>query len=640
MTSFIRSQRQRLEVGSEELAKHLKYAELPALLGALAFATGRDSLLRAELRIDPALIQNHQAGLTRSQQEEIRSIALKTLQELGPASCPADGQHLLRSVLEFIAGGAINETQFEMLREELALSGSDAREPKWSLEALAPKKVFHVSIIGAGMSGLLTAYRLKQAGVSFTVFEKNETVGGTWHENTYPGCRVDVPSSLYSFSFAQRSDWPNQYSPQPSLLEYFEAFAKEFGLWDSIEFHTKVEECVWDAQSRTWNLSVQKANSDKREVVRSNAVISAVGQLNRPAFPKIEGLDSFRGPVWHSAQWRHDVELEGKRVAVIGTGASAAQFCPILAETVAELAIYQRSPNWLFSFPTFQEETPKSLQWLWENVPFYAEFHRLFLFWRSSVGAFDQCKVDPNWQGHPASVSAANDDLRQRLTSYLEMCFEDRPDLLPHVIPNYPPGAKRILTDNGSWAETLMRENVELETSPVLRITNDSIVTQDGSRGVDAIILGTGFRASEFLVPMRVIGVGGRDLHEFWRGTPAAYLGAVVPDFPNFFLLYGPNTNIVVNGSIIWFVECTVRYIQDCIRISIEQDRALSCKPDRYATYKARMDEGNARVSWGKANVDSWYKNGTGSVTQNWPFGLTEFWTQTRGADLNDFDLR
>jgi 4-hydroxyacetophenone monooxygenase len=284
---------------------------------------------------------------------------------------------------------------------------------------------------------------------------------------------------------------------------------------------------------------------------------------------------------------------------------------------------------------------PDGMQWLLGHVPFYSEWYRFWLFWRLAEGALPAARVDPEWSAEGGSVSALNDMLREMLTQYLQAEFADAPDLLDHVVPRYPPLAKRMLLDNGTWARALKRDNVHLITEAIERITPSSIITRDGvEHSVDVIVYATGFEASRFLTPMRVIGEQGADLHDHWDGDARAYLGITVPGFPNLFCMYGPNTNLVANGSIIFFSECEASYITGAVRLLLEEHaRAVNCRRDIYDAYNERVETGNRQMAWGASTVNSWYKNASGRVTQNWPFTLLEFWQRTRQPDRDDYEL-
>lgn len=639
----VRRQLQLISDSDEVIASALQSAELPALLPAIAYLTGDLSLLCDHLRPDPLRAREEFSGYSADQQAEIRSRALTAIiayRDSGQQPAKPIDPASLHRIMEHATGQMVPTNYLPLLREELSASGEDLRAPQWSQSDIAPNRGFTVAIIGSGMSGLLAAHRLKQAGISFTIYEKNDDVGGTWSENTYPGCRVDIPNHMYSYSFAQRNDWPQYFSSQPVLLDYFRDCADEFGLRQDIHFGTTVEEICFSEESATWKLHLRTEHGSTEAT--ADAVISAVGQLNRPAWPDIDGRDEFAGLSFHSAQWPEHVDLTGKCVAVIGNGASAIQFIPIIARQVEQLSVFQRTPNWFFPAPQYHQDVPTGLQWLFQHLPGYAQWYRFWLFWRLSENVLPACRVDPGWNGDESSVSPLNNELRALLTMYLDFQFSDRPDLHAKVMPSYPPAAKRIVVDNGAWATALKRDNVALITDRITKITEHGVCTADGTEHkVDVIIYATGFQASEFLTPMKVVGRDGVDLHQQWKGNARAYLGITMPHFPNFFCLYGPNTNIVVNGSIIFFSECEVHYVLGCIKLLFEGDkRTLECRQDVHDTYNAYVDAGNSQMVWGASQVNSWYKNRYGRVAQNWPFSLIEFWERTRAPVAEDYRIK
>jgi 4-hydroxyacetophenone monooxygenase len=627
----------------EQIRAALAEAELPPLLPALAYLTGELGLLRPELQPDPMLLGMPQGGLTDEQQSAIRDLALSALITYRDGSCrpaaPPNDADLLR-ILEFAVGGTEMQAYLPLLEEELAYRGEDRRGPTWTKDELAPDRDFSVVIIGAGMSGILSAHRLDQAGVNYMVLDKNDDVGGTWHESVYPGCRVDNPNHNYSYSFAQRHDWPFHYSTQDVLQDYFRECADEFGVRDKVRFGAAVQTATWDAEAAMWTVVYTTADGAEHQV-RANAVISAVGQLNRPSWPAIDGVASFRGEYFHSAEWRHDVDLAGKRVAVIGTGCSALQFIPIVAEAAGEVLVFQRTPPWVAPTPDYHDPVSAGLTWLYGHVPTYSELNRFSIFWRMGDAALEAVRVDPNWESDGGSVGEVSELTRQMLLEYYREQFADRRDLLAKVVPNYPPGAKRMVRDNGIWASTLKRPNVQLITDGLAAIDEIGIRMTDGTHHeVDVIIYGTGYQASNFLTPMQVIGRDGVDLHERWAGDARAYLGVTIPEFPNFFMLYGPNTNIVVNGSIIYFSECGVRLVLGLLQTVMANDaRSIEVKRDVHDRFNEIVDAQNQRMAWGWSTVNSWYKNAHGRVAQNWPFTLLEYWERTRQPDPHDYEL-
>jgi 4-hydroxyacetophenone monooxygenase len=422
------------------------------------------------------------------------------------------------------------------------------------------------------------------------------------------------------------------------LHRYFSDCADVFGLRNRIRFGTEVVSATWSEDEHRWSVVVRTAGGE--ETLEAHAIISAVGQLNRPHYPEIPGVGTFARPAFHSARWRHDVDLTGKRVAVIGTGASAMQIIPEIAPEAGELLVFQRTPAWMVPTPDYHDRVPDGLTWLYNHLPGYSEFNRFCIFWRMGDGALASVTVDPDWD-QPGSISAMNDLVRMMFTEYVKAEFADRPDLLDVTTPTYPPGAKRMIRDNGVWAGALKRDNVRLLTGGIREITPTGIVLADGTvEDVDVIVYGTGFTASKFLTPMTVVGRDGVDLHEHWHDEARAYLGVTVPGFPNLFCLYGPNTNIVINGSIVYFSECGVRYILGLLGLLLGGGHgAMDVRREVHDRFNEAVDAENRRMAWGVSDVNSWYKNASGRVAQNWPFTLLEYWKRTLTPDPSDFDF-
>ncbi|MBB2743035.1 UNVERIFIED_ORG: 4-hydroxyacetophenone monooxygenase [Microbispora rosea subsp. rosea] len=625
------------EWSDERLESAVATADLPALLTTLAQILDDDAFIDPALRPDsvvPPAGALHQGGLDEERQRRARELCLDGLRRFrdsGFATGPEPAPARLTRLLDFIAHEA-DESYLPLLAHELDIP-HDSGAPGWELKDLDPERDFRVAVIGAGLSGLVAAQRLRQAGVEVVVFDKNPDIGGTWYENTYPGCRLDTHNYAYSYSFAQKPDWPCYFSSRESIQAYLAKFAEDAGLAPHLRLSTHVVALGFQEPDANWR--VRYRTGDGAEAVEVfDAVVSAVGQLNQPLIPRFEGQELFRGETWHTARWRHDVDLAGLRVGVIGTGASGFQVVPAIAEQVEHLTVFQRNPPWTLPTPRYTDEIEEELIWLFRQVPYYARWYRFFQFWTSVEGRRRFAEVDPDWTKE-GSVSEQNEVLRVALTDHLTAQFADRPDLLDRVIPAYPPGAKRLLRDNGSWARTLKRDDVALVTDRIREFTANGIRTEDGTlHELDAVVYSTGFRASEFLSAMRVTGTGKRDLQDFWDGDARAYLGITVPHFPNLFLVYGPNTNHVLNGSTVLFTELAVEYIVEVVESLVRDgDAALDCREDAYLSYNEAVDAENERMVWGAAEVSSWYKNSRGRVSQCWPFPLLDYWNATREVD-------
>jgi 4-hydroxyacetophenone monooxygenase len=628
-----------------EIDAALADAHLPTLMMSLVHLTGDAGILSDDMK--PAydfFADGKLGGLKPEQQERVRKAAKVAIRKYlagDHALPPPPSAKTVRRMMDFIVGGEVPERYMGMMMEELAVDGVDQKRPHWETPKLrSAAQKMKVLIIGAGMSGILSAIRLQQAGVGFEVIEKNADVGGTWLENTYPGCRVDNPSHLYSYSFEPNHEWPMHFSTQPVLRDYFQACADKHDLRPHIRFNTQVVEARFDEAAKLWRVKIRKPDGSEETLV-ANAVISAVGQLNQPRLPDIPGRDSFAGEAFHSARWRHDVELKGKRVAVIGTGASAFQIVPAIAPEVGRLSVFQRTPPWLGPTPDYHFKVTFGERWLLEHVPYYEKWYRFWLFWMLTDGLYEGVKADPNYKGPDNAVSDFNAGMRAMLIEAIRPQTEGAPGLLEKIIPNYPIGGKRSVRDNGVWIAALRRDNVDLVTEPIREITAKGVVTADGVlHEVDVIIYATGFTASDFLKTFKVYGKGGAELHQQWRGDARAYLGMTIPNFPNLFVIYGPNTNIVVNGSIIFFSECSVRYIIGTLEMLAETGHAtMEAKSDVHDAFNAKVDEANRWMAWGAPQVTSWYKNAKGRVSQNWPFPLVDYWTATLKPNPNDFIL-
>lgn len=476
-----------------------------------------------------------------------------------------------------------------------------------------------VIIFGAGVAGLCTGIKLREAGITnFTILEKADAVGGTWRDNSYPGSGCDVPSHLYSFSFEPKTDWSRKYGKQDEIEHYLNHCADKYGIRPHIQFNTEVESASFDEAINKWTVRTKDGRT-----LTATSLVSGVGQLNRPAYPDIPGLDTFQGTKFHSARWNHDHDLSDETVAVIGNGASAIQFVPEIAPKVKQLYIYQRTPNWIVPKPDRLYSQPE--QKLWKMFPFIIRLHRWlqyltlernFLAFRT--GSFFGKLFEK--QGLKAIEEAIDDpDLRQKLT------------------PDYPAGCKRILLSN-DWLPALARDNVEVVTARASEVSTDSIADDQGvARKVDTIIYATGFEATQFLAPMDIHGLGGVSLNAAWAKGAEAHRGITLTGFPNFYMLYGPNTNLGHN-SIIFMIECQVNYALKCIKALRERKLAyLDVKKGAQSAFNETLQNDLARSVWAEG-CGSWYKNAEGKVTNNWSSFTARYWWETRNPDFAEYN--
>ena len=482
-----------------------------------------------------------------------------------------------------------------------------------------PREV-QIAILGAGMGGLGMAAKLRRAGIdSFVILEKASDVGGTWRDNHYPGSGCDVPSHLYSFSFEPKLDWSRKFAKQPEIHDYQLQLTKKYGLRPFIHFNTEVTECHFDEATGLWNLVTATG-----EKFTANLVVSALGQLNRPAYPKIDGMESFKGTTFHSARWNHDYDLSGKNVCVIGNGASAIQFVPEIVDKVKKLTIFQRSANWVV--PKADRPYTDFEQRMFKSFPFLVKLHRwmIYLGLERNFLAFKQGSL------FSKLFEKAG---RKELEKYVA-----DPKLREILTPDYPAGCKRVLISN-DWYPAITKPNCETVISPIERITEEGVVTKDGvTHPADAIIYSTGFESTHFLAPMKVTGLNGVDINDAWRDGAEAHRGVAVAGFPNFFMLYGPNTNLGHN-SIIFMLECQINYILQAVEtLKNPRLRWLDVRPIAEKEFNKELQRDMQSTVWA-AGCSSWYKNEAGKVTNNWSSYTAKYWWQMRYLDLDEYSF-
>lgn len=377
--------------------------------------------------------------------------------------------------------------------------------------------------------------------------------------------------------------------------------------------------------------------------VTARAVISAVGQLNRPNTPELPGQGSFTGPAFHSARWDHGVELAGKQVAMVGAGASGFQIAPAVAAAVGRLTIFQRTAQWMFPNPNYHAAVGPGVRWALRHLPFYGRWYRFLLLWPGCDKGLAAARVDPDYPDQQRAVSETNELTRQMFTEWITSQIGDDAELAAKVIPDYPATGKRTLQDNGSWLRTLTRDNVELVRTAIHHIEPDAVVTVDGERyPAEVLVYATGFHANRVLWPMEVTGRNGADLASLWGERPAAYLGITIPQFPNFFCMYGPGTNLAHGGSLIFHSECQIRYITRCLESLIAGGHAaMEPKAERYEDWHRRSQRELETLVWSQPSVThSYYKNSSGEIHVLSPWRLVDYWTWTREPDPGDFLYR
>ena len=617
----------------EQIAAALQDVSVPVLLMSCVHMADDDATRRAildgPLRPAGLFLNEVQGYMSEGDKAAARALALDVIRDYRDRGCPEPRPvepAMLKQMMDWLAVAEVPDEYVPMMLEEMGLDGRDARADDLSCDPAA-RTDFPVVVIGAGQSGLLAAIRLKQAGIPFTVVEKNPGVGGTWWENSYPGARVDVGNHFYCYSF-EPSQWSEFFARQPELQRYFDEVMHRHGIAERVRFDTEVLGAAWDDETCTWSVSVRGPGG--AETLRARAVISAVGQLNQPFVPELPGAQDFAGPAFHTARWDDDVELAGRDVVMIGAGATGFQLAPAIADTVGRLTIFQRTAQWMFPNPNYHAAVGPGVRWALRHLPFYGRWYRFLIFWPGCDSGLAAAKVG----------SEANELARMMFTQWITSQCEGDEELIAKVVPDYPATGKRTLQDNGSWLATLRRENVDLVRCGVARIEPDAVVDNDDVRHpADVLVYATGFRVNDFLSSLAVTGRDGADLHEVWAQRPAAYLGITIPGFPNFFCMYGPGTNLASGGSLIFHSECEIRYIMGCIDLLLASGAsAMEPRVEAYDDWYERCQSELKTLVWSQPSIEhSFYKDANGVVHTLSPWRLVDYWSWTRRPDPADF---
>ena len=628
------------------IAAVLDDLSVPALLCSLVHITGDPSWIRGDMRPSVSALNDYQGSMSAEMMAEARRLALPVIARFRDGGCvlpPPPSPELVHEMMSFLACAPVADDVAPMFLEDLHLDGSDAGAITWGDEVAADVKArAHVVVIGCGEAGLLAGIRLGQAGLPYTIVEKNAGPGGTWWDNRYPGARVDIGSHFYCYSFEPADHWTEYFSQHPELREYFRHVMEKYGVDAHCQFNTEVTAARFDDRTQRWSVEVRDQNG-ATETLDAFAVISAVGALNNPHMPDIPGMDDFEGPSFHSARWDSTVDIRGTRFALIGAGASGFQIAPTIADEVAQLTVFQRTPQWMFPNDKYHREVPDGERWAIRHLPFYGRWFRFLTFYPGSGLTIDRSRVDPNFDDRDGlAINETNKMTREVFSRWIVAQVGDDPDLLAKVLPEYPATAKRTLQDNGVWLGCLKKPNVELVRTGIERIVADGVVTVDGAfYPADVICYATGFLHNDYLWPMTIVGRNGQNLREQWGIEPTAYLGITIPNFPNLFCLYGPGTNLAHGGSLIFQSECQVNYIMDGLRLLLTGGhRAMEPKPDVHDAYRTLYESEIGQMIWAHWSVKhSHYKNPEGRVYTLSPWPIPTYWRWTKRVNPDDYVL-
>ncbi|EZP74109.1 FAD-dependent oxidoreductase [Sphingomonas paucimobilis] len=623
---------------SPELAKALEEANVPTLLAAYVHLSHDEAFLeRFADHIRPAF-SYPPTDIPQELADELRAKLrrLLTTGEGVKGTPPSDA--LLQRIMTVTVGEPVQDEFLELVQDQCGFRPYIDRSKVEGRKA--PKADFKVLVIGAGMTGMAAATKLREAGYDFVVIEKNADVGGTWYENRYPGVGVDTPSHFYSFSWEIWPDWQHYHPHGADMQKYMLATADKYDLRRDIRFNTKVEKLVWSDADNKWTVTVQKADGSREDIV-VNAVINGHGPVNRYKFPDIPGLNDFEGTLVHTANYPAGLDLKGKRVAVIGTGASSAQLVGAIAPEVGQLTIYQRSKHWVLFNPEIAHEVSEGMRWALANIPSFKEWFRFRVYWSAADGLFSNVLKDPAWEGNMTAVSEGNAMTRQYALDYMHQRFADRPDLIEKLTPDFPIFSKRIILDNG-WFDALTRPNVHLEDKGIARILPNGIEAKDGSVfECDVIICATGFNVAKMIGNLTIKGKGGRDLGEEWgEDDPRSYLGMCVPGYPNYFHTVGPNSapNHAAGQNLI--SECQVNWIIEALdRVNEAGASAFEVTQEAFEEWNKKVDERMPQMIWTHPLANSYYNNSKGRVFLSWPWRLVDFFNATRAPEEGSYKL-
>jgi 4-hydroxyacetophenone monooxygenase len=626
-------------VDLDEFRANLRQADSGVLVAVLAQLTG-----------DPAVIDRfaHKITYLPNPPEQVAVTDPDTANELVEAvftalgsprpanALPADHPLLFARIAPVALGGTVGTEYHPLLLEQ---GGFHPPQPVLPRTAKLSDG-FRVAVIGAGIAGMTAALACQDAGIDCRVFDRNGDVGGTWYTTTYPGIGVDTPSAYYSLSRDINGDWSSYYPLGAEYQRYLQSVADKNSLRQRTRFGTEVEALWWDGKRNEWQIH-SVGPDGTRDVSYANVVVPAAGYLNRPRWPDLDGLGTFSGIEIHSARWDPDLDLSGKRVAVIGAGCTAVQIVDACVDQVAHLTVFQRQPHWVAPRRRLSDDVPEYQRWLGTRLPYYANWVRLKSFWGTADNNYPVILRDPQWAAEHLSISPANDVLLQMCLEYIDRTFGAGSELARKVTPEFAPYGKRIIRDPGGYYAALARDHVDVEASEPARVNESGIVTADGRQiDLDIIIYATGYHL-DFLSTVDIRGRNGRKLVEEWGDSPRAYRGGTVPGFPNLFISSAPNYSPGHGAGHNFGVEVMVHYIMECLQLMALRNAAvMEVTQQAYEDYVADIDATMAGTVWCHTPTAHTYYRSGGRIVIAFPYRLVDIWHAHRSPIEADFDLR
>lgn len=623
----------------DELRANLRQADPGVLVAVLAQLTGDPAVVeRFAPKITHVPDPPEQAGVTdAATAAQLIDEIVTALQAPRPAHrVPADDLDLFARVAPVALGGEIAPEYLGLLLEQ---GGFQPAQPVLPRDARLPKG-FRVVIIGAGIAGITAALACAHAGIDYQIIERNDEVGGTWYTTRYPGIGVDTPSAYYSLSRDINGDWSSYYPQGAEYQAYLVSVANKNDLRKRTRFGTEVEALWWDERRRQWQ--IRSVGPDgTREVDYANVVIPAAGYLNRPRWPELPGRETFSGISIHSAQWDPELDLAGKRVAIIGAGCTAVQIVDACVDQVAHMTVFQRQPHWVAPRRRASDDVPAYRRWLGTRLPYYANWVRLKSYWGTSDNNYPVILYDEQWAAEHLSISPANDVLLRMCLDYIDRVFGADSELARKVTPDFAPYGKRIIRDPGGYYAALAREHVDVEDSEPAGVNEAGILTADGRQlDLDVIIYATGYHL-DFLSTVDIRGRAGKKLTDEWGDAPRAYRGGMVPGFPNLFISSAPNYSPGHGAGHNFGVEVMVHYVMECLQLmALRKAATLEVTQRAYEDYVARIDATMAGTVWRHTpSAHTYYRSG-GRIVIAFPYRLVDFWRDHRAPVEEDLELR
>lgn len=623
-----------------QLRRALSAANLQTLLMVYVHLTHDESMLETfQIHIHPPYT-NPDYQIPQDCIDDLHEKLVHVLTTPGAAKSEAPPVALMKKMMSVGVGEPVEDEFVPMVIEQSGFQRSPAR--KENPDRAPPPSDFKVLVIGAGLTGILAGIELERAGYDHIIIEKNEEVGGTWWKNRYPGVGVDTPSHFYSYSFEISPEW-NHYHPHGAdMREYFRAVADKYDVRRNIRFRTIVRSLIFDEAEAVWNVTIENLETGKREVIRANAVFNAFGTTDRWSLPNIPGIEGFQGIITHSADYDENIDLKGKKVAVIGTGASSAQIVSTIVKEVDELAVFMRTKHWMINNPEVTAEVPEPVKWALRHIPHYKEWFRFRVFWFAADGLYPNVVKDPSYPEDGVAVSALNEGMRQYALSHMHHKLADRPDLIEKLTPDFPIFSKRVVMDAG-WYDALLQSHTTLETAGIAEILPNGLRTNEGKAyEFDVIICATGFDASALVQDLEIKGRDGHDLAEDWADEEErAYLGTTIPGYPNYFLSTGPNAGPNHAGGINIVSESQVHYMIECLDHMIAKGaRTIEVTEEAFVRHNKRIDDQMKHMIWTHPKSKSYYQNSKGRPVGPWPFRLVDMWNEMQVPVYGDYRIK